>query len=441
MFKSKKSRLTCSYCSRILRDPILLPCEDSICRQHLKEREIVKANRIKCKKCNEEFQVNGLEFKSNEDLKKLVESRCYLSEEELGLKKALEESMQKYFELYEEFVQNKSILETVVYNHFQEMRFEIDEHREQLKETSAEIDDIALAMIDQTKKYEEMFLKNLNESFKENFSSFEKNQSLEDELNEIEELFRDPNLQIETIQELHQKQEKSLNEFQFKLNEMTQINDDLKATNEFQPNVSPLNQNETSNFGSLKVNEFCSYMNSLKSQILKGEQQLSELLKLCEFSPNDKRTLLYRGTRDGFGTKDFHSKCDDHANTLTIFKAKGSGFIFGGYTAVNWESSNNLKYKSDANAFIFSLTNKDNKPLKMNIDPNNNHHAICCHSECGPRFGYCDIIITTMKSWSNLGWVYKHPQYAIGTDEARTFLAGSCEFQLDEIEVYKKEEE
>jgi hypothetical protein len=101
---------------------------------------------------------------------------------------------------------------------------------------------------------------------------------------------------------------------------------------------------------------------------------------LCEFSPNDKRTLLYRGTRDGFGTKDFHSKCDDHTNTLTIFKAKGSGFIFGGFTAVNWESSNNLKYKSDANAFIFSLTNKDNKPLKMNIDQNNNHHAIFCHS-------------------------------------------------------------
>jgi hypothetical protein len=437
MFKSKKPQLTCSYCSRIFRDPIILPCEDSICRQHLKEREIVKANKIKCKKCNGEFQIKDKQFESNEDLKKLVESQCYLSEEELGLKKVLEESMQKFFELYEEFIQNKSILETVVYNHFQEMRFEIDEHREQLKEKSAEIDDIALAMIDQTKKYEEMFLKNLNESFKENFSSFEKSKPLKDELNEIEELFRDPNLQIETIKDIQQKQEKSLNEFQLKLNEMTQINDDLKATNEFQPNVSPLNQNETSNFGSLKANEFCSYMNSLKSQILKGEQQYFELLKLCEFSPNDKFTLLYRGTRDGFGSRDFHSKCDDHANTLTIFKAKGSGFIFGGYTEAEWDCSN--EWKSDANAFIFSLTNKDNKPLKMNIDPNKNHHAICCHSDDGPRFGYCDIIITTMESWSNLGYSYKHPQYAYKTYEAQTFLAGSCEFQLDEIEVYKKE--
>ena len=287
MFKSKKSQLTCTYCSRIYKDPILLPCEDSICREHLSERDVVKATRIKCKKCNGEFQIKNNHFESNEDLKKLVESTCYLSEEEISLKKVLEESMQKYFELYEEFAQNKSILETVVYNHFQEMRFEIDEHREQLKEKSAEIDDIALAMIDQTKKYEEMFLKNLNESFKENFSSFEKNKSLEDELNEIEELFRDPNLQIEKIKDIQQKQQKSLNEFQSKLNEMKQIKDDLKATNLFQPTFSPFNKEEMSLFGSLKLNEFCSYMNSFKSQILKGEIQCIELINLCEFSPKD----------------------------------------------------------------------------------------------------------------------------------------------------------
>jgi hypothetical protein len=48
------------------------------------------------------------------------------------------------------------------------MQFQIDEHSERLRETSADIDDIALKMIDDTKKYESMFLKNLNESFKEN---------------------------------------------------------------------------------------------------------------------------------------------------------------------------------------------------------------------------------------------------------------------------------
>ena len=45
-----------------------------------------------------------------------------------------------------------------------------------------------------------------------------------------------------------------------------------------------------------------------------------------------------------------------------------------------------------------------------------------------------------MDSYSNLGFIYKHPQYAYETNEAESFLAGSHEFQLAEIEVYQKEE-
>jgi hypothetical protein len=166
-------------------------------------------------------------------------------------------------------------------------------------------------------------------------------------------------------------------------------------------------------------------------------KQSIELIKLCEFSSNDKWSLLYRGTRDGFKPRDFHSKCDGHSNTLIILKAKGNEFIFGDFTTAEWESSDD--FKSDPNAFIFSLTNRDSKPLKMKVDPNRHESAICCHSECGPTF-VCDICIensanTTTNSYSYLGYSYKHPQYANGT-----FLAGSFQFQLDEIEVYERKE-
>jgi len=73
------------------------------------------------------------------------------------------------------------------------------------------------------------------------------------------------------------------------------------------------------------------------------------------------------------------------ANTLTILKAKGSSYIFVGFTSVEWDSSSD--YKSDLNAFLFSLTNKDNKPVKMKINPVYPGHAIYCHSEWGPTFG------------------------------------------------------
>jgi hypothetical protein len=98
------------------------------------------------------------------------------------------------------------------------------------------------------------------------------------------------------------------------------------------------NQEGASWFGSIRLLEF-SNINSFKSQILNGEQQLSELIKLCEFSPNDKWSVLYRGTRDGFSSRDFHSRCDVHSNTLTILRAKQSSFGFGGFTSVEWDSS------------------------------------------------------------------------------------------------------
>jgi hypothetical protein len=430
-----KSQLTCSYCSKIYKDPIDLSCDDSICREHLTARDVVKANKIVCNECKQEFQVKENEFKSNKSFKKLIESQSYLSEEEMSLKKELEVSIRNYFEFYEKFIQNKSKLNMDVYNHFQEMRFQIDEHREELKKR---IDEIALEMIDEIKKCEEIYLKN----HKESFSLFYETQSVEDKLKEIEDTFRQPNLLIQTIKEMQQKQEESLRD----IIEMSKIKDNLKATNDFKPNKSSFDQTETSLFGSIKLNGCWLNINSFEnSQILTDLKQSFESIRLCEFSPNDKWSLLYRGTRDGFGSHVFHSKCNGHANTLTILKAKGSSYIFGGYTTVSWQSSAFGKWESDANAFIFSLTNKDNQPIKMKIDPNGHHRAIYCHSDNGPTFGSGhDIYIAnnankTWNSYSDLGRTYRHPQYEEGTIEALRFLVGSHKFQLDEIEVYQKE--
>jgi hypothetical protein len=139
------------------------------------------------------------------------------------------------------------------------------------------------------------------------------------------------------------------------------------------------------------------------------------------------------------------SRCDGHSNTLTIFKAKESEFIFGGYTMVDWESCPKPgKYKSDQNAFLFSLTNRDNKPIKIKIHPNFHEYAICCRSSFGPIFGG-DIFIannsnTTMESISDLGLVYKHPQYAFETDEAKTFFLENLSFFWTKLKSMKKNE-
>ena len=92
-----KSQLTCSYCSKIFKDPIQLPCGDSICREHISEKDVVKSNKIKCKKCNKEFQCKNNEFKSNEALKNSIESHSYLSDDEISRKQDLEASIRMFF--------------------------------------------------------------------------------------------------------------------------------------------------------------------------------------------------------------------------------------------------------------------------------------------------------------------------------------------------------
>ncbi len=164
---------------------------------------------------------------------------------------------------------------------------------------------------------------------------------------------------------------------------------------------------------------------------------LNLLIKVCEFSLKDKWNLLYRGTRDGFGVNDFLSKCDDHSNTLTIVKAKRSSYIFGGFTSIDWGSSSG--WKSDPNAFLFSLTNKDNHPCKMRQISTNK--SIFCYSIYGPIFGggydicICNYANTKAGSFSILGVSYQHPRPSQG----HSYLAGSYQFQLSEIEVYQKE--
>ena len=59
------------------------------------------------------------------------------------------------------------------------------------------------------------------------------------------------------------------------------------------------------------------------------------------------------------------------------WKPNKSGNVFGGFTMLSWGLSNN--YYNDPNAFIFSLTNKDNQQLKMKINSNDHKRNLIIH--------------------------------------------------------------
>ena len=170
-------------------------------------------------------------------------------------------------------------------------------------------------MIEKTKKFEATYLKSLEDQSEASLKSF-LTKSLEQSITETEETFRNPSLLIKSIREMQRQQQDAIAELKLKLNEQSQVKEELIEMNEFKPKVL-FNQDS---FGQLYLNEY-SNIDPFKSQILKDNQPF-DLIKVCEFSIKDKWSLLYRGSRDGFGAADFHSKCDSHKNTLTILKAK-----------------------------------------------------------------------------------------------------------------------
>jgi hypothetical protein len=151
-------------------------------------------------------------------------------------------------------------------------------------------------------------------------------------------------------------------------------------------------------------------------------------------------TLLWRGSRDGFGAGDFHIRCDGHPNTLTvILDTKGN--IFGGFTPVEWESRRKAPYgKADPSlkSFLFTLKNPHNVPARrFALKAEKRDEAIFCISNHGPHF--IDLVVSdncnekTSSSASIFGNRYTNDT---GLD-GNMFFTGSAHFQVKEIEVFE----
>ena len=164
-------------------------------------------------------------------------------------------------------------------------------------------------------------------------------------------------------------------------------------------------------------------------------------MKTINFPLNSSWNLLYQATQDGFKASDFHSKCDNVINTLTVIKST-NGFIFGGFTTQTWTPTES--FKSDSFAFLFSLVNIYKTPLKLNISIPNN--AITASSLRGPAFGNgYDLVVEDQsnlpnsRSFAHLGYTYDSPiistEYNLSVS-AFDLLSGSNTFQSEQIEVY-----
>ncbi|TNV79730.1 hypothetical protein FGO68_gene8889 [Halteria grandinella] len=136
-------------------------------------------------------------------------------------------------------------------------------------------------------------------------------------------------------------------------------------------------------------------------------------------------SLLYRGTRDGFGAEDFHRMCDEKGATITIIETT-KDFILGGYASVSWKKSEGAHHQSDSKSWLFQLYHQH--PFKSA-----GQSQIISDRKCGPKFG-SDIEVSDNSNTNSESYVHGGKDgYLFGCAQ----LLRATNFSTLEIEVYQ----
>ena len=174
---------------------------------------------------------------------------------------------------------------------------------------------------------------------------------------------------------------------------------------------------------------------NLDSVILNECEKKDELLnKLYEWCKYKEMELLYRGSRDGMTANDFHKKCDNKGQTITLIKNE-KGNIFGGYASIPW--TNKDEYHRAPDSFLFTLKNiHGTQPTKF--PSKNEQNEIYHNSKYGPIFGEADLGIGNdfIKNGGYSGFPYTY-QDILGKGKSIFTGNNNNNFIIKEIEIFK----
>jgi hypothetical protein len=150
--------------------------------------------------------------------------------------------------------------------------------------------------------------------------------------------------------------------------------------------------------------------------------------------------LLCRGSRDGFGAKNFHERCDDHGNTVTLVLTT-EGFIFGGYSPCQWDSSFTYKHDDSLRSFLFTIKNPHKvPPTAFHLKEDRKQCAIYCFRSRGPIFGGgCDVFLSDNCNANNKSYTRAFGDTYENTTglDGKTFFTGDKTFIVKELEVFE----
>ena len=428
---SLKELVVCKFdgCNQVYTDPRILPCGKRTCVAHIEEMMMKQDDtgsdrKLKCHFCHKIHMIcSGEELPADENIPLLLNTK-HCKEHEAAKKSfnALTQLLAKldkldaeayaidvFEQLEVEIELEKDVNLQKLIAHYQKLLEEVHKRRANcmsyLLQSKTRLDS-ELAPIDQKLKEFELKLKRDNLDFI--LKTLDGDQA------------KWTQIQIECDAMLAKV--KSLDE---------QLNGILLGDERigFRPNSSSLPIEQR--FGQLDHR-------LLDSLTVDSYKQENDLVRLCDLAGH-KFTLVYRASRDGFDASSFHAKCDNQPRTLTLIRSV-NGCIFGAFASVAWSSV--ISWKTDPDAFIFSLVNDTGVPHMFPIKFENRQSSIYCQPACGPAFGRgADLVISdrsnmTTESFSNLGKSYDFPLFEYGSMKAQSYLAGSRNFQTSEIEVF-----
>ncbi|KAL0160364.1 hypothetical protein M9458_044089 [Cirrhinus mrigala] len=145
--------------------------------------------------------------------------------------------------------------------------------------------------------------------------------------------------------------------------------------------------------------------------------------QLCGLLGNVELTLLYKASVHGYQASAFHQRCDRQGPTLLVAYNR-SGYIFGGYTSVDYTQSG--QYITDEDTFLFSFQGK----IPVCIKINTGHYARIDDTGV-PSFG------------QQLYFCYNNQAVVYNSGSSAFSLTGTMygnDTQLSECEVYKVEQ-
>ena len=240
------------------------------------------------------------------------------------------------------------------------------------------------------------------------------NDLIQDLLNMITSLSAKVELQQKEIDSLKKRvndlENQNQNNNQIKNEKPSNISDNLKNIN--------CNTNNNPNVSQPKIYHFsqkeCSYI------IRKKEEELS-IKNWINSYKQIRFNLLFRMSRDGTTTINFHTRCDNKGKTLILIETK-DGKRFGGYTSLQWNMDGEKRYGE--NIWLFNL---ETIIFKYPLIKPGKTPAIICDMNNGPSF--------------EEGIIFKNNNLSVGYIEHKGLIIDleiiDKKIQVKELEVFQ----